>query len=298
MSWLRRAKETKETIVNLFKTSILFRILSTTFLGALGGSTFIAFINRYALFNYSLGYGARLPVESVPYINVAVSILSFVFLSVSLLVSIGLYFYHTFVFNRLEKLGAWIKTKLKDKKGEKKSLFFQLFRYTNLVAAFISTAISGFSLIGAVRIAEALGTASSLFINYSWALFLIIVMLAFLSLYPKMAKWFALTFVSLSICFITVRMFELERYTSFLREMRYGGGIQATVVVKDGTDQIQETGFLFLTTTNEHVLYIPEEDAFVELPKSKTVKISLEPNTEPKMPKQTGSLMKIFQHLW
>jgi hypothetical protein len=43
-------------------------IIASTF-GAFGGSTFVGFLNTYALYNYAYSYGSRVPVEGVPYLG-------------------------------------------------------------------------------------------------------------------------------------------------------------------------------------------------------------------------------------
>jgi len=65
--------------------SLWFKLLLGSLLGALGGSTFVGFINIYAVYNYAYHFGARIPVEGVPYLNFAVSVVSFAFLFVSLI---------------------------------------------------------------------------------------------------------------------------------------------------------------------------------------------------------------------
>ncbi|MCV6637518.1 hypothetical protein [Candidatus Albibeggiatoa sp. nov. NOAA] len=79
-------EENIQKLINLIKkflsTYPLLKTILVSFMGILGGSSFVAFINKYAVYNYMISYGGRLPVESIPYLDIAVSLLSFAIFTV------------------------------------------------------------------------------------------------------------------------------------------------------------------------------------------------------------------------
>lgn len=89
---LKKIKEFSIALKDAFYAlSFWKRAIISSFLGAVAGSSFLGFINRYALYWYAYTRGCRVPVEGVPYLDLAVSLLSFALLLVTLGGSIGLY---------------------------------------------------------------------------------------------------------------------------------------------------------------------------------------------------------------
>ncbi len=67
------------------------RAILSSIIGAIGGSSIIGFFNTYALYYHALCQGFRVPIEGVEYINLAVSLMSFAIIIVSVLGTIILY---------------------------------------------------------------------------------------------------------------------------------------------------------------------------------------------------------------
>lgn len=69
-----------EKVKNKIDQSIGYKLLISSFLGAVGGAGFMGFISEYATYIYALNYGIRLPVEGVPYLKIAITTSSFMLL--------------------------------------------------------------------------------------------------------------------------------------------------------------------------------------------------------------------------
>lgn len=61
-------------------TPFFVRTLVTFILLAVTGSAFVAFLSTYATYWFAFRYGARIPVEGVPYLALSVAILGFFYL--------------------------------------------------------------------------------------------------------------------------------------------------------------------------------------------------------------------------
>lgn len=95
-----KVEEAISSIRELVKTYTWLQVVLGSFVAVLGGSSFITFLNKYAIYNYAVAYGGRLPAEGVPYIDIAISILSFAFLAVSLICALMIYGLLTIVRSR------------------------------------------------------------------------------------------------------------------------------------------------------------------------------------------------------
>ncbi|WP_404765070.1 hypothetical protein [Vibrio alginolyticus] len=82
----------KNIIASLFRVNFVLRFAILTFLGALGGSSYIGFISEFASYHYAWDLGFRIPAEGMTYLKLTVSALSFVAISLGVLVFSLVYF--------------------------------------------------------------------------------------------------------------------------------------------------------------------------------------------------------------
>ena len=96
-------------------------------------------------------------------------------------------------------------------------------------------------------------------------------------------------------------LFIPTRYAQFLREIRFGGGIAATIITElkhDKDKNIKTYGFLFLTTTNTYILYDHSKDDLFEIPIKDVKLIYYNSKDSAKLPKSKGSILNLFRHFW
>jgi hypothetical protein len=69
------------------------------------GSTIITFLNKYALINYAVGYGLRVPAEGVPFLDIAIGLLALAVFGVSV---VSVFFFQILLVYLNEKLSEKI----------------------------------------------------------------------------------------------------------------------------------------------------------------------------------------------
>lgn len=276
-------KETTEKVIASFKELIAvypwIKLALASVIGVLGGSGFITFLNKYAIYNYAVSYGGRLPVENVPYIDIAISVLSFAFLAISLISALLVYGLLTYIAEILHR------------------------KFENVPQAIIKM-VSGLftSIISAIVsvIFKYLKDGGESF-SISWGhleLSIVVVVagliLGALIVWKSFIKPFALiTSISL-VALVAYKIFDAENYASFLREIQYGGGVPVTLVLKNG----EENGNLFLTTETTNIIWSPKEKSYIETPLSNINEIKFHEGLPSELPEISGSLARIFRHLW
>src|SRR5690606_10988102 len=82
----------KSIVVNLLEANFVIRFAILTFLGALGGSSYIGFISEFASYYYAWDVGFRIPAEGIPYLKLTVSAFSFIAISLGVIVFSLVYF--------------------------------------------------------------------------------------------------------------------------------------------------------------------------------------------------------------
>lgn len=89
-TWEKVRERAQSLLLWIAQLSVWRRILVSTLLGSLGGSTFLGLLNIYAAYNYCFWFGVRLPVEGLPFLSLAVSLLSFALFSIISLLATAL----------------------------------------------------------------------------------------------------------------------------------------------------------------------------------------------------------------
>lgn len=247
--------------------SMFYRFVLGATVGALGGSGFIAFVNKYAMYRYAYSYGCRIPVEGVPYLALAVSAVSFAFLATALLCSTLMYgflllfrfiLWHTFP-DSVEREHGW-------------SAFRKWLReYGPPAVSFLAVV-----MIAAQTKELSFGVRSSQ-IGNGVIIYLATIPVLF---WPNLAKWYSFAMAIAMSLLITVTLFIPSFYAAMLRLGRFGGGVEVTITRQDeGQEPKQEETYLFLATSDQYITFDKKSNKFVEIPRHdvKLVMYSPEP---------------------
>lgn len=265
------------------------RVILPLLLGAVGGSTFVGFINRYALYNYAVAYGARLPVERVPYLDLAVSLLSFLFLAVTLLSAVLIYWGLNAVAQFLQARLAGLGTKWSGRAA--RALVGLLAGSLNLVYTLFR---EGLPEVG--------GLADWVWLVVPYAIVAVALASVLISaaLWPRHVKNASYVVAGGLILLISCRLFLPDNYAGFLRSMRYGGGTPVAVVSEttEGIQHVVEGGHLFLTTDTHVVLWLDARQSFSEIPVSHVREVRHELERGECLPGRVGSLLDVFEEMW
>ncbi len=272
-----------EKLISSFKEVVSvypwLKLAIASLVGVLGGSSFITFLNKYAIYNYSVSYGARLPAESVPYIDVSISILSFAFLTISLVSALLIYGLLTIIAEKLHQ------------------------RFKNLpemVVKIFSGIITSFIASGASALFSYLSKGGEFpsfdLINSGIIIISLGILLTSLIVWKRLIRPFSLLASLALISLVAYKLFDANNYASFLREIQYGGGVPVTLV--SNKENEITNGYLFLTTKTTSVVWSPKNEEYIELPISSLKQIHFHEGQEYQLPEIEGSLISLFKHLW
>ncbi len=252
------------------------RALISSFLGAFAGSTILGFINRYALFYYCYTQEIRIPVEGVPYLDLAVSLLSFAFIALALI--------STFVVH-----GVWIYFANSIRViTDNAPVHVRWIKIILTVAAAIAIVYSLF--IDWPREDGPIAIRSILYFSvHTVALIVLSVEAILASLSLSQAGRLSKNNVNLrlvavgctvgiGILGIVVALFQPGFYSAFLREIKFGGGLPVEVEYRSGDNSKESlSGHLFVST-NEGVFLRDEYGSRAEIPRERISKITYLPD--------------------
>lgn len=228
------------------------------------GAGFISFISEYATYWFSISHGVRIPVESVPYLSVTITLLSIAILTsfiLALALIIAYFKFIDYVFNNFRSLLQEID---KDKKPASIiSLIGSVFSFASLVIAI-------FNIVDLERF----GIGNDFVNDIKIYIIVIITIVYFTSLIriSDKVKLSLLVIVLAGQVFITSGMlFNRFIYGEFLRISKLGGGIEVSLHFdKEKTMDAN----LFMITKKKFILYSKHDKKFMEIPRSKVEKYS------------------------
>jgi hypothetical protein len=267
--------------------SVWHRLILGALLGALGGSTFIGFLNTYAVYRYAFRYDARIPVEGVPYLGLAASILSFAFLFVALSCATLIYGLLRATTALTRAAFSWTARMWNNFRPasstdrEPIAKWLSIVNVSGVLSGFITALISLFLaqpfhslqvdlpdpvVIAAVPVAG-LG-------------------LAILSIRPEWVRWVAMYLTLALILMTSAALFIPTFYAARLRQIGYGGGTPVTLICENDRPCVTEGVLhLFLITSDAYLLYDLTTREFVEVPESEVKRIRYNPDLKAELPR-------------
>ncbi|AYO09639.1 hypothetical protein D0784_09640 [Vibrio campbellii] len=286
---VRLIKQCIDYVSVAFAASPWLKLALVSFMGMLGGTTFVAFINKYAVYNYMLAYGARLPLEGVQFLDVAVSVMSFLVVFASLLSLFFAYGFMSLLANALHKMLSYFSLK-------KSAVSILSKMVASIIAVVISSSISIFDFV--VKIFGFKTTMKNDVLpatDITSLLVYSLVIAAFISLlvYKRAIKYFSICLTIASFVFISVSLFDAEKYSTFLNEIQYGGGVPVKVILKDKTEI---NGNLIISTRDSMILWESESQEYIDVSKSELNSYHVKTLSPTKMPEKNGLIWDMFTH--
>jgi len=254
--------------------SLPIRLVIGGLLGILGGSGFLGFISEFAGYSYAIHYGARPPLEGIPYLRASVTLLS-----------LSLFIGGAFVFMLVYVAGRFIAVQVdlmisgmrlaSRKSGEQ--LKEQMARIRNLplrkrlVPILASSAALSVVFIVAIALTPSQDSALSIHGDKAFAaivLFLSAVLTYTIMFSPQVVRWLALITTTLVFVVAPIILFNPHFYASLLRFIGYGGGLYVEVefVEPEAEAMRRASGALFLRTSSALILYDSRRRVFSEIP--------------------------------
>lgn len=209
------------------------RMLLVTGFSALSGSMFIGFINRYALYVYAYTQGVRIPVEGVPYLDLAVTLVSFGVIALAILYSSMVYW----MFARVKFIAS--RYRLYDSKGKKAALLFVYVMLAILSIVIGERALAYLANNSDFPLPHGVETLRTPLVG-AIGIVVLIIILALRPAHDAIKRRTAATAALLVTGLMIMAMFTPKVYGAFLREIRFGGGLPVDVTVQKA-DTVFET---------------------------------------------------------
>jgi len=241
------------------------RAILSSFIGAIGGSSIIGFFNKYALYYHAICQGFRVPVEGVEYIDLAITLVSFAFVFISIIGSITIYGFLNLSANFFSRLVV----KSKDAKSTEK--WKRIFMIAQSLLALIISVISKLQVgvdsgLESIKFLPVLGGAASvvgiLIIGYVF------------SKSESSKKMFTLIVVMVGILIIILSLFNQNVYESFLTKIQYGGKVPIEIEYRkaDNTESNLK-GLLLIRTSRSITIKNVDSQNISEVPIERVSKI-------------------------
>lgn len=252
-----------------FGLPAIWRTLLSVGFGGAFGAALMQFLSQYAIYLYCLRYGARVAVEGSPSLSIAVSVLSFVTLSISIAVVPLLTAFLTLLAKLIESI-------FRVEIGMVGAIVI------NLAFAAALLAVVLFVIYGDQEFLTTPPLHPTLLVVSGIA---IIVLLA--SIQKLTIALVVLIFIS-SLVALGYMLFAPGPYEEFLRYIRHGGGGKVILEVERDKAQSQKAaplvleGGLFLITMDSAMIYDGAE--FVEVPRNRIISMRYKPGATASMP--------------
>jgi hypothetical protein len=254
-------------------------------------SMLMSFLAVYATLIFAVRHGFRVPLEGVHFLHLAVALVTFITFAGTLFAFSLLMFFMNYVRRNANNLHfLWVKIA----SGRKGFSFSLLGAKVIEILSWIASnnmllALAGLSMMFCclILLDSRAATIPFHFVDYladSKTPLQIALSLSYVSLVAaaiwcvgNQLSWIAAQVLASIMIFSIMAsvLFANDAYGSFLRMIRYGGGIGATILYSEGENKPQKeaTGNLLILTTSHAVLYDPKVVRIFEFPLKNIVSI-------------------------
>jgi hypothetical protein len=216
------------------------RAIIQSLIGAFGGASAIHFFNTYALYFHAYYQGFRIPVEGVEYLNLAVSLVSFIIFLISLGSSMVFYFI-------LKKISAFFFDDWTRRNGNSKNML-RLNKRFGILLLTVSTIPYLYWIISFPSMKNIVLTI----IPFS------MIVIFFLGIHfvrkDSSIKKIVLGITFIGIIASTTFLFYQPFYKQFLKKIRYGGGISVEIEYRKADNTESNVKGLLLIRTSKGII--------------------------------------------
>ncbi|CAM1343203.1 hypothetical protein [Tenacibaculum amylolyticum] len=245
------------------------RAIFSSIIGAFGGSSMIGFFNKYALYYYSVCQDFRVQIEGVEYINLAITIISFAFIIISIAGTILIYSILKLLSNFFTYLVA-----RKDNSERKKKLSRSFITIISIVTSLLTV---GSALTDVFRSTEMFSGKLRIPTQLLGVLLIIFTIIWIGYIFAKSdsgRKVFTLVIVILGISTVTASLFNQGVYKTFLKTIKYGGELPIEIEYrKANSTSANLDGMLMIKTNNSLILKNKSTGNIEEIPIERVSKV-------------------------
>lgn len=278
-------KSVFQSIKRLLSYSLPVKIILGFLLTALGGASFLGLLSEFAVYNYALVNGFRVPVEGIEYLKPTMTLVSLIILVVALFgfvitylfakVTAGLMLTPEFLLNKFSNkkmmLGNFSTLgNMRDASWMKVGLFSLFMSFlAGEFLLFVYEYSSLFSLSLSYLLKK---TGIELFDErYQTALVYVACFIIYFSTFkPTLIKYVAGLAATISVIAILMVMFNATLYSEFLNKTGFGG--ERGIVLFTKNEQSGINGKLLIRSKEYYILLLEGKDV-AEYPISKVERI-------------------------
>lgn len=260
----------------------------------LGGTGLLGLVAEFATYSYAIYFGFRVPVEGVPYLRAAVTLVSFVSILLCILGFTVIYFLANVMLVSIDTLLVYFSKLLGKNEQLLFSEIFSIIRtrpplwlfFLCVVTSGLYASILTFVLpepFNALSFIDIVNNSAVLF----FATFLTFMFVTVSVFIPKIIKNIAILAGAVSLIFIPALLFHADSYANFLRITGFGGGRLVSIEFRnDSESQAREIaeGYLLLRTQTYTIIYEEIGNEVLEIPNTTLHKIRYPLEFEHKLP--------------
>ena len=264
--------------------SLPLKLIISAVLGIIGSAGLLGWLSEYGTYYYAIHFGFRPPLEGIPYLKPAVGLGSFLLIITSaaiffVVVVILRYFIVQiklqFLF--MDKLARYVGRD--DIAAKFKVEGYNFLKEINKGPKFwVGLSLSSLLFILFLAVVYFDGGWDSFWswLGYPLAVSVLCVGFSFAAVDYKSIWWCSAFATMVYFLFVVFLLFSPVKNADLFGVLGYGGGSVVTVRLSNGSGQVDAilSGNLMIRTNEAVILYIPEDESFVEIPKSQIKQIS------------------------
>ncbi|EJC6765556.1 hypothetical protein MX824_004908 [Vibrio parahaemolyticus] len=288
--WKVKLVEMKSNLAWLFSYTLPIKVIFGFLLTALGSASVLGLLSEFAVYNYALVNGFRVPVEGIPYLKPTVTLISLVAIGVALL---G--FVTTYLFTKFTALFMYAPDKFMSlalsyfnikQSSISKVVIFNDMRGSSLYKALFISVLSSLTVtllvllnfkgseVSDLSLLEVLQNPErQIFSNPvldALFVFTLTFVMYFSAFRPKWIKHIALSIALISTVSVLVFMFNTNMYSAFLHATGFGG--ERPVTLFTGENETVISGKL-LIQSNDYYIILNKDLDVVEYPVQSVSKV-------------------------
>lgn len=217
---------------------------------------------------YAMRYGFRVPVEGVPFLTITISTWSFIGFALTLSILSGTY-YIIVQLDVLDKLFAIYNDAIDTFSLKRRTISIGTRNRLLIIPSLILiTTLFIFPLVFIIVLIKASApTFLAIFISVIVTMYFILFMISTMaSATGRIDVNIQLILAPIVILFMVVSLFVPDTYGSFLRVIRYGGGIEINIDIGNGPDTNRTDGYLLIQNNEVVILLLKDRKTVVEVP--------------------------------
>ena len=275
-----------EKIKQVLPYSLPIKVAIGFLLTTLGSASVLGLLSEFAVYNYALVKGFRVPVEGIAYLKPTVTLISLIILAVSLMCFSATYFFAKLTVNIMLSPEA-IYSRITKKSLKLDSMFgFSKMQNSSLIKVTLVSLVMSFLASYLIALVYEYSIHIPFSLRYlienqfdislldetykKIILFILVFFIYFSTFKPRLIKHVAASIAALSVVLILMVMFNGRLYSEFLNITGFGGERHISLFTKDNSSGIDGK---LLIKSNDYYIILLKDNNVIEFPISKVERV-------------------------